>query len=140
MMKDAIITLIGTQEQDGNSDTIELTSVARYGVKNGEVLITYDESELLGVKGVKTTLHYKAPDTVLLKRTGSVNVKLVIEKNKRNCCRYDTGYGELLLDIIGEEIENRIDDGGGTFYMSYRIDTNNRFLSKNTIKITVKDN
>lgn len=140
MMKDAIITLTGTQEQDGNSDTIELTSVARYGVKDGEVLITYDESELLGVKGVKTTLHYKFPDTVTLKRTGSVNVKMIIEKNKRNCCRYDTGYGELLLDIIGEEIENHIDEGGGRFYMRYRINANNRFLSENIINITVKDN
>lgn len=139
MMRDVIITVIGIQGLDGNEETIELTTEARYGVKDGEILISYDEGEMLGVKGVKTILRYKAPDTVILKRSGALESRLVIERNKRNCCRYDTGCGELLLDIIGEEMESRLDENGGTFSMSYRIDANNRILSKNRIKITVRE-
>lgn len=139
MMKDVIVTIKGTQGLDGGEETIELTTEARYGIKGDEILISYDESEMLGVKGVKTILRYKNPDTVILKRTGALESRLVIEKNGRNCCRYDTGYGELLLDIIGEEMKSALDEHGGSFFMSYRIEANNRPLSKNRIKITVRE-
>lgn len=139
MMKDVIIKIAGTQGADGDENTIELTTEARYGFKDSEALISYDEGEMLGVKGVKTLLHYKAPDTVILKRSGALESRLIIQKNKKNCCKYDTGYGELLIDIIGEEIESSLNENGGSFYMSYSIDAGNRLLSKNRIKITIRE-
>lgn len=138
MMKNAIITVKGIQGLDGEEETLELTTEARYGIKGEEILLSYDESEMLGVSGVKTMLRYKKPDTVILKRSGALESRLVIQKGKTNSCLYDTGYGELVLDIKGESLRNALDENGGGFSMSYSIDVNGKILSKNRIEITVK--
>lgn len=138
MMKNAIITVKGIQGLDGEEETLELTTEARYGIKDEEILLSYDESEMLGVSGVKTMLRYKKPDTVILKRSGALESRLVIQKGKINSCLYDTGYGELVLDIKGESLHNALDENGGSFSMSYSIDVNGKILSKNRIEITVK--
>jgi len=138
MMKNAIITVKGIQGLDGEEETLELTTEARYGIKDEEILLSYDESEMLGVSGVKTMLRYKKPDTVILKRSGALESRLVIQKGKTNSCLYDTGYGELVLDIKGESLRNALDENGGSFSMSYSIDVNGKILSKNRIEITVK--
>ena len=137
MMKNAIVTVKGTQIVDGNEEILELTSEARYGIKDGEILISYDESELLGVKEVKTMLRCKLPDTVIIKRSGAIESRLVIQKDKTNSCLYNTGYGELLLDITGREFRQCLDENGGSLYMSYDIDVNGKILSENIIEITV---
>ena len=138
-MKNAIIKIKGVQGLDGEEETIELTTDGRYGYKDGEVMITYDESEMIGVKGVKTILHYKKPNTVTLKRSGALQSKLIIIDKSKSSCRYDTGYGELMLDIVGEEMAADFCENGGMLKMSYRIDTMGKVLSKNRIEITIRE-
>ena len=139
MMKDAIITIKGIQVLNDEEEAMELTTEGRYGFKENEILISYEETEMIGVKGVKTLMRYKAPNTVIIKRSGTLESRLVIEKGNKNLCRYETGYGELMLDIIGEEIESELGENGGSFKMSYIIDADNRILSKNRIEITVRE-
>ena len=61
MLKDVLISIKGTQGAENEEDVIELTTDGRFGEKNGGFYITYDESEMIGIDNVKTSLYIK-PD------------------------------------------------------------------------------
>ncbi len=57
MRKDVIIQINGCPKyEDGNEESIELTTAGRLYRKNGNYYIIYKESELTGMEGVTTTL------------------------------------------------------------------------------------
>lgn len=127
-----------TVDGEGNSDVIEMTTVGKYGVKNGKVLMLYDDSASLGAQGVKTTLHADSK-TVVLKRSGALESRLEIEKGERHQCHYSTVAGDLAIGIFGELLDNRLDSNGGRLTMSYTIDVNSELLTRNNVEITVKE-
>lgn len=138
MMKQAIISIKSFQGIEGEEEKIELTTEGKYALNGEEALLTYDESSILGVKKVKTYLHCRKPDAVILKRTGEIEARLVIEKGKSHLCKYALSVGELMLDITGEEISMDLDENGGEIKIFYRIDAAKKTLSKNRIEITVR--
>lgn len=140
MMKEVIINISGEQGVDSESDTIELTTVGRFGEKNGSYYLTYDESEMLGMGGtVKTGIYIKPDKSMVLQRTGSVESRLVVEEGKRSICCYNTSAGELLIGIFGEKVKTDLTPKGGEISMKYTIDSNLRLISRNSVKISVRE-
>ncbi len=138
-MKDVLITVKGTQGIDDQSEVIELTTVGKMGFKNGMVMLSYEESEMVGAKGIKTLLRVKDNDTVILQRTGPVESRLTIQKGVRNSCFYSTQFGDMMIGIFGEKVECNITPDGGTVKMSYTIDSNLQLISRNVVEISVKE-
>lgn len=66
MLKDVLINIKGTQGSGNEQDVIELTTDGRFGEKNGGFYITYDESEMIGIENVKTSLYIKPDNSVIL--------------------------------------------------------------------------
>lgn len=139
MMKDVIISISGEQGIDSDSDTIELTTVGRFGEKNGNYYLTYDETEMLGMGAVKTGIYIKPDKSVVLQRTGSVESRLVVEEGKRSVCCYNTSVGELLIGIFGEKVKTNLTPTGGEISMKYTIDSDLRLISRNYVKISVRE-
>ena len=140
MMKDVIISISGEQGIDSDSDTIELTTVGRFGEKNGSYYLTYDETEMLGMGGaVKTGIYIKPDKSVVLQRTGAVESRLVVEQGKRSICCYYTSAGELLIGIFGERVKTDLTPKGGEISMKYTIDSDLRLISRNSVKISVRE-
>lgn len=140
MMKDVIISISGEQGIDNDSDVIELTTVGRFGEKNGSYYLSYDETEMLGTGGsVKTGIYIKPDKSVILQRTGSVESRLVVEEGKRSVCFYNTSAGELLIGIFGEKVKTDLTPCGGEISMKYTIDSNLRLVSRNYVKISVRE-
>ena len=140
MMKDVIISISGEQGIDNESDTVELTTVGRFGEKNGSYYLGYDETEMMGVgSSVKTSIYIKPDKSVVLQRTGSVESRLVVEEGKRSVCCYNTAAGELLIGIFGEKVKTDLTPKGGEISMKYTIDSNLRLVSRNSVKISVKE-
>lgn len=137
-MKEVLIKITGTQGLDGDTDSVELTTVGKLGIKEGQFWLTYDESEMLGVKGIKTSLMVKDDNTVILKRSGGYTSRLVVEEGVRNSCFYSTPHGDLVIGIFGESVSHNLTDEGGTLNMSYTIDSNLQLISRNTVEISVK--
>ena len=100
--------------------------------------LSYDEGGALGVDGVTTILKAQ-DDLVVLTRTGSLESRLEIEKGERHQCHYSTVYGDLFLGIFGETLVNDLDKDGGKLFMSYTLDVNCEFMSRNDVEITVKE-
>ena len=136
---DVILSIVGSQDVDGEKSEVEMTSLGTLSVKNNKTYIRYDDSASVGVEGVISTIKIDPEDdSVTLKRSGAQNTRMYIKKGQRNVCRYETEYGIFDLGIFGENISNDINNDVGNLTVSYTIDINNGFLSRNELSLTVK--
>lgn len=88
---------------------------------------------------VTTLLKVEDDRMVTMQRTGGLRSRLTVEKGQRHMSHYDTGYGELLVGVFGEQIQSRISDTGGSLYMRYTIDVNHSLVSRNQVEINIKE-
>ncbi len=140
MIKDVIIDIKGVQGIDDQSDTIEFTTDGRFGIKDGEYYISYDEGQLFDTGDcVKTKIFIKSEDTVLLQRSGTLKSKMIIEKGKRNTCFYSTPVGDLVIGIFGEVLDYALTDKGGRINLKYTIDSDLRVISRNSVNISIRE-
>ena len=139
MIKDVIIKVKGIQGIDDQTDTIELTTEGRFGVKNGKYFLSYEEGQLIENGLCKTKIYINSSNSVLLQRSGAIESRMEIEKDKRNASFYVTPVGELFIGIYGEKVEVNLDESGGSINLAYTIDSDLRLISRNTVEITVKE-
>ena len=71
-MKDVIISVTGVQQGVNGPDAMELVTAGQYGQDEKETLLTWQESELTGMEGTKTSLCVQR-DGVVLSREGKLN-------------------------------------------------------------------
>ena len=128
MKEDYLITIHGTMEQDGESDSVKLMTRGSFVKRNGSFFISYKETEATGYAGCVTTV--KVED--------SHKVSMLIEKGRRHVCHYETGHGSLSLGVAADEIHSRLSDEGGTVRFSYLLDMDTAAVSRNIVNITVK--
>lgn len=139
MIKDVIISIKGVQGIDDQTDTIEFTTEGRFGIKDGKYFLSYDEGQMFENCRVKTKIFINSPESVVLQRKGSIESRMEIEKGKRNSCFYVTSIGELCIGIYGEALDINLNESGGKLNMVYTIDSDLRPVSRNEVKITVKE-
>ena len=136
-MKDVLISIKGTQVNGESTDVTEFTTEGKFSEKGDKTLLSYEESEALGVPGVTTYVRIEN-EKVVIQRSGKFNSRLLVEKNKRNLCHYETEYGPMMLGVFGEVITNKI-NFDGSLHMSYTLDVNCSMISRNEIEIKVKE-
>ncbi len=88
---------------------------------------------------VTTMLKIEEETMVTMQRVGGLRSRLTVEKGHRHMSHYDTGYGELMVGVFGEQIQNQMGSGGGRLFMSYTIDVNHSLVSRNQVEIFVKE-
>lgn len=137
-MENAIIKIKGTQNTDGQLETMELTTEGTVCAESGKIILCYEEGEMMGEYKVLTKLS-ASEKIVILERSGDLNSRLVIEQGVRNSCFYSVPQGELMLGIYGKEVKNNLTEHGGSLKMVYIIDSNLHPISENTVEITVKE-
>ncbi len=139
MIKDVIIDIKGVQGLDNDTDTIEFTTDGRYGYKENEFFISYDEGQLFDNNAqVKTKIFIKSDNSVLLERSGALKSKMLIEKGKRNSCFYSTAAGDLVIGIFGEVLNYNLNANGGEIELKYTIDSDLRVISHNSVNISIR--
>jgi len=140
MKEEFLITIKGTMEQNGGSDTVELMTRGSFVRKQDTYYIVYRETEATGYQGCTTSVKV-ADDArlVTMTRFGRIPSQLVIEKGTRHLCHYDTGYGALSLGVAADEIEHSLGEDGGRLKFSYTLDSGaENFISRNLVDITVE--
>ena len=139
MQENFLITIKGTMEQRGDSDTVELMTRGSLVHKEGAYYIVYKETEATGYEGCTTTVKV-AEDArkVSMLRYGKVPSQLIIEKGTRHLCHYETGYGSMTLGVTADEIVCGLTEKGGTAKFGYLLDANSADLvSRNRLEVTV---
>lgn len=141
MQENYLISIVGTQEIDGETDRIELTTVGTYVHKGSSRYIVYHEfNEDFPSGKVTSILKVEDEKRVTLIRSGGQRSRLVLEKGKRHLCHYDTGLGSLMVGVFAQSIHSDLTDAGGTLDVSYSLDINSGLNSMNEIFVDIKKN
>ena len=144
MKEDFIIRIKSRTEQfdhmqpvrTGEDDRIEIMTYGSLVKKGDTYYITYKETQTIGFEGCTTTIKIAADGSrVAMLRFGPANAQLIIERDRRNICYYETEVGGLTLGGTGDGIEK-----GGTAAFSYLLDADDpiSIINRNTLEISVQ--
>ena len=125
--------------REEDRDHIELMTRGNLVKKGESFYITYKETQTIGFEGCTTTIKIAEDGSrVALLRFGRTNSQLLIERERRNLCHYETGYGSMTLGVTADEIVNELTEKGGTAKFGYLLDANSADLvSRNRLEVTV---
>ena len=119
MSKKAIISICSTQDI-GEKEKIEVVTVGEFSINGDEFIATYDETEISGMEGTKTTLKIKG-DKVVLHREGTTSTKMDFQKDNTQVALYNTPYGMLELKTSTKELDLDVNEKGGNISIKYHL-------------------
>ena len=140
-MRDITLKITGKQIYDTHEeDQMEFVTEGQLYQKNDAVYMIYDESELSGMAGCKTTLKLVG-DTLRMKRIGQsgTGTEMYFEVNKRFNSTYSTPYGPMELEILTRSVENEFDMEtlSGNVAVCYDVSLQGVAEGKNKLEINV---
>ena len=131
----------GVIREEGR-DHIELMTRGSFTKKNGSYYISYKETQTIGFEGCTTTIKIAEDGSrVALLRFGKVNTQLVIQRDYRNICYYETEVGPITLGVTGDGIACDLSEpAGGTAKFSYLLDADDptALINRTTLEIQVE--
>ena len=135
-----MITVVGTQTVDGESDSIEVITAGDMVIEGNKITITYPEySQDDPAKHTDTTVMLDN-GVLSIDRQGEMASHLILEENVRHECLYSTPMGQMFIGIYTDDIKSSLSIFGGEIRASYQLDFNRTVVSYNEfhIKITQK--
>ena len=119
------------------ADVMEINTDGFLSTDNGRVEFSYDESEITGMDGSKTSLSYamSTPSLVTMMRTGSVSTSLVFEQGKRHHCVYKTPYMPFEVCVHTLKVENKLDTEKSLF-IDYIIEIRGAKAERTKLRMT----
>ena len=122
MKYDVMLTLKGVQHyEQQDPETIELVTEGILEQTQEGWSLSYDESELTGLAGVRTTFQVK-PGCVTLNREGKLSSTMVFEEGVIHESLYRMEFGALLLTVCANKVRYDLSEKGGTIDLSYAIE------------------
>ena len=122
---------------DVDPDATELMTEGTLTLREGNLYLSYQESELTGMEGTTTTFAVEGPRVTLM-RTGSVNSQMVFEEGRQHTSLYETPFGELTVDIQTSKLIHNLSERGGLMEIKYSIAVEHTVTGRNCFKIRVR--
>ena len=122
-------------------DRIEIMTYGSFLKKGDTYYITYKETQTIGFEGCTTTIKIAADGSrVAMLRFGPASAQIIIERDRRNICYYETEVGSLTLGVTGDGIECGLTERGGTAKFSYLLDADDPIsvINRTTLEISVQ--
>ena len=134
-----IISIQGRQDlEDGEPETIELVTEGILAREDGGYTLSYQESELTGMKGTLTTFQVEK-DCITLMRIGEFNSQMVFQEGQRHLSVYDTPYGSLSVGIHTRKMRSTLGEKGGNIDIDYKIEIDHKVAGVNGFHINVRE-
>ena len=112
-MKDIMLKIVGTQNVDNDTDTIEFMTEGRIYQKGDATYIVYEESKFSGLEGCKTTVKVSGD---------KVDTQIEFEKGKRFEGYYQTPFGPVEMEVTTNSLTNNLSfEKGGRLNIDYNI-------------------
>lgn len=139
MKKDVIISINGLQQAESDqADNVTLVTGGRYYRHGGKYYISYEESELTGLCGTRTTLKIE-DEAVTVLRTGLFPSQLVFQKGRKHMSLYTTEYGQFTVGVDTQSITKHLSDSGGFLDVKYAIEIDHAYAGTNHLKVDIKE-
>ena len=113
MLKDvwiSINSIHGYQQED--EDHLEFTTDGYYYFEDGIGCLSYEESEVTGLPGTRTSL-FVMPDQVVVDREGTVTSRMVFKEGLKSAFQYATPFGNANMGIETSHIAQIMGGTGG---------------------------
>lgn len=136
MSKKAIISICSTQDI-GEKEKIEVVTVGEFSINGDEFIATYDETEISGMEGTKTTLKIKE-NKVVLHREGTTSTKMEFQKDNTQVALYNTPYGMLELKTSTKELDLDVNEKGGNISIKYHLIAGGQEPIKTNLDMKIK--
>jgi len=139
-MKSILVAVKSIQRDNSGEDTvIELVSPGRYYEKNGVKYIVYDETEVTGMEGVKTTIKLY-PQSMILLRNGNVKMRHQYVLGNTHDTIYETPMGQLEMSVKTHELDIDVNtDGIGHVHLGYDISVGGSWQFYNQLDIDLQE-
>lgn len=122
MKQKVLLSIRGKQAYlDQEPDIIELTTDGTMEYNDGGWDISYEESDLTGLKGVTTTFRVE-PGKITLTRTGPLNSQMVFQEGVFHDSLYQMEFGAMMITVCASKVEFDITEKGGTIDLTYGIE------------------
>ncbi len=147
-MKDIMIRMIGTQinrNDEADEDAVEFITEGKAYKKGSTMYIMYEETDMSGLEGVKTTLRIDGEKGgVRMKRFGSdltSGTVMDFQKGKRFNSIYDTPFGAFEMEVLTNKIINDIepDNCTGNLFIDYEVALKGLSESRSLLNIEVTE-
>ena len=140
-MKNIMIKIIGRQFfGDNPEDKMEFVTEGKLYKKNDSTYLVYDESEVSGQPGCKTTLKMSG-DVVKMRRLGDAvgyGSEIIFEEGKRFTGEYETPYGLMKMEVLTNSIRNNLtEDGLGDIDIDYQVSLKGMAEGRNILNIHI---
>ncbi|MBQ4641203.1 MAG: DUF1934 domain-containing protein [Oscillospiraceae bacterium] len=117
-----VLSIQGRQSYAGQEpDTVELVTEGVMEYRDGGWDISYEETDLTGLKGVTTQFRVEN-NTVTLNRTGKMNSQMVFQEGVCHDSLYQMEFGALMLTVCATRVRADITPAGGTIDLVYNIE------------------
>ncbi len=142
-MKDIMLKLKGMQTgSDGEEELTEFMTEGKLYKRNGSYYLLYEESEISGMEGCKTSLKYNE-NFLRMKRTGNtLGEYTVIEfnKDKRFSSLYQTPYGPIEMEVMTNIYDHKLtEEGMGSILIDYNVSLIGLTATRNRLNITISE-
>lgn len=138
MKKDALLSIRSTQRFEGcDEEKIDLITQARFYKRGGKFYISYEESELTGLLGTRTTVKIDG-DTVTMMRTGTYPSEMIFGKNQRHVGLYHTEFGAITISTHTNQLRNTIGEYGGELEIDYTVEVDQSMIGNHHFRMIIK--
>ena len=125
MKKIVMLSITGKQQYPGQEpEIIELVTEGTMEFCSGGWDISYEESALTGLEGVRTTFRVE-PGKVILTRSGSLNSQMIFEEGVAYDSLYQMPFGALMLTVKATRVFFDLVPDGGVIDLSYNLTIEN---------------
>ena len=121
-------------------DEMEINTDGTLSYNDGRVEFSYDESEITGMEGSTTAVHFDLdnPGFVTIYRSGTVSTTLAFERGKRHHCAYNTPIMPFEICVRTIKVENNILEDG-TLRLDYVIEIRGAKAERTKFELKVID-
>ncbi len=135
---DVLLTICSRQQfRDEKPEITRLITDGTMRRDGQTVELAYEESELTGLSGTKTTFRM-TPQRVELERTGKVTSRMVFVPGQEDQSLYDMGFGALMIAVRAEKVRVKFNDDGGSARVSYAIGIEGQHAGRIDYRIDVQ--
>ena len=125
MKENDLLSIVGRQAYPGQEpDSIELVTAGTMEKIEGGWELSYLESDLTGLDGVKTTFRVEE-GKITLPREGRLRSQMVFQEGVRHESLYEMEMGALMMCVTAQKIRYDLSESGGTVDITYAIEIEN---------------
>ncbi len=118
----------------------QINTLGTYEHEDRNVKIYYEETELTGMEGSRTTVCFdrENPEIITMMRSGQVSTALVFERGKRHHCVYNTPYMPFEVCVWTIDVKNEIEEKG-LFELDYIVEIRGARAERNRFSMRIKE-